>query len=301
VCGKYKDDIVSLFPKATIDQNISTEIKHRNIDSLPNDKITFVHEYDPEQNKGKILGDIKDILKRGELIVCAKKDDNNIFFQMKTEDGRYVGKDIDFAKQIAAALGVRLTYRMVYETHDAVVDAIANGEGDMGIADLSYTKSRSRKALYSVPYAIPKKMMLIDRVFLEKQEGKTLTHLLNSDEITICAPEHTSYETFVNTIFPKAKLLSLQNWEHNIIELIKNKKIIATMRDDIRIKFLIKKYPDILITAMPIILKSEEDPISAVVNFNSASFLIWINKFIENEAKTDAADAIVEKYGDYVK
>jgi ABC-type amino acid transport substrate-binding protein len=301
VCGRYKNDIASLFSKAATNQKISIEVKHEHTNYLPDDQITFEHEYNPEHNKGKVLGDIKDIIKREELIVCAKKDDNNIFFQMKTEDNKYVGKDIDFAKQIAAALGVRLTYRMVYKTHDAVVDAIANGEGDIGIADLSYTRSRSRKALYSTPYAIPKKMLLVNRVFLEKREEETLTQLLNSDDITICAPEHTSYETFVNTIFPKAKLLSLLNWERDIIESIKSKKVIATMRDDIRIKFLIKKHPDILITSMPIILGSEEDPISAVVNFNSVPFLIWVDKFIENEVKTDVADAIVEKYGDYVR
>jgi hypothetical protein len=73
------------------------------------------------------------------------------------------------------------------------------------------------------------------------------------------------------------------------------------MRDDIRIKFLIKRHPDILIMTMPVIMKDEEDPISVVVNFNSASFLMWINKFIENDAKTDLADSITEKYGDYVK
>jgi ABC-type amino acid transport substrate-binding protein len=298
---QYKNELVLLLQKNTTHKNLTIEENYSPPNYLSDSMVTFEHTRNTQADKGKILGDIKDILRRGELIVCAKKDDHNLFFQMKMEDGKYVGKDIDFTKQIAAALGVKLTYRMIYDTHDKVVEAISRGEGDIGVADLSYTQERSRKVLYSIPYVVPKKMLLVDRVFLEKKDEKTLTKLLNNNDTIICTAANTSYETFIKQMFPKANVLSKENWEETITETIRNREISATIRDDIRIKFLIKKHPDLLIMAMPIIINHEEDQIAAVVNFKSVQLLLWLNKFIETEAKIESADSILKKYEGYVK
>ncbi len=304
VVYKNKDDVKQMYrnvyAKITASQSHQVDKEKKFIEILPKDRFQIVHEYDSRSDYGKIFGNLFDIIDRGELIVCAKKDDKNILFQMKTQNGEYVGKDIDFAKQMASALGVKVTYRMCYKTYDEVVDAIANGEGDVGIAKLSYTPERARKVLYSSPYVISRKMLLINRVLFDDKRNETLAEILNRENSIIGVTKNTSYETFVTKMFPSAILLPEADWEGKVIELLKADKITATMRDEVRVKLLLKSEPQLLVKLMPIILKQETDSIAVVVNFKSNELLTWINKFIEvDKQNVDMVDQLIERYEEY--
>ncbi|MDR3224619.1 MAG: transporter substrate-binding domain-containing protein [Holosporales bacterium] len=300
---KNKNDLINFYQRISTksDPSQDDEKNDNDLDYLSDDMVTFEKHYDPVSDYEKHFGDVQDIVERGELVVCAKIDDYNVLFQMKVNDKRYIGADIDFAKQIAAALGVRLSYRMIYKTYDDVVDAIARGDGDIGIAKLSYTSERSKKILYTSSYAKFKKMVLINRIFFEKARKNTLRQLLNNRDVAVGVVKGSSYESFSQTMFPNATVIAEENWNDDIIQYLVKGKIMATMRDEIRIKSLLKLHPDLLIKLMPIIISDENDSIAAIVNPNSSQFLHWLDKFIETEKKVDTADSILKKYEDYVK
>lgn len=305
VVYNHRDDVKQVCrdvcTKITSSQKHQNDHKKKFIDILPKDRFQIVHKYDPYADYGKVFGKLSDIIARGELVVCAKKDDKNLLFQMKTSDGEYVGKDIDFAKQIAATLGVKVSYRMLYKTYDDVVDAIANGEGDVGIAKLSYTPDRSRKVLYSSPYVISRKTLLINRVLFESAGNKTLAEILDKENSIIGVTKDTCYEAFVTKMFPKANLLLESDWEGKIMKLLKDGKIIATMRDEVRVKLLLKSDPQLLVKLMPIIVDQETDSMAVVVSFDSEELLMWINKFINvDEQNVDTVDQLIERYEEYI-
>ncbi len=293
------DDIKSIVVRNTAN---SQEKNHKNIiEYAPDDKVKFEFDYNPYVDYGKIFGNIADIVKRNELVVCAKKDDKNHLFQMKTKYGQYVGKDIDFAKQIAQELGVKLTYRMVYNTYDDVVDAIVRKEGDIGIAKISYTPERCRKVLYSSPYVISRKTLLINRISFEKAQHKTLKTMLDNSEATIGVTQNTCYEAFVKKIFPKATMILDLDWEEKIIKPLEAGKITATMRDEVRVKLLLKSQPTLLVKLIPVIVEHETDSMAAIVNLEWKELLLWLNKFIEVEQNVDTVDTLIEKYGEYIQ
>ncbi|MDR0552604.1 MAG: transporter substrate-binding domain-containing protein [Holosporales bacterium] len=315
VLNRYSDSIGGVFDKI-VDffsgqkrQMVSKKIAPKQSSPeqyLDDDLVSYITEESEEEEDENTTesieyGTIEGILERGELVILAKKDDQNHLFQMKTSDGRYIGKDVDFSKQLAATLGVRLVYKMIYENYDDIVEAIERGEGDIGIAKMSYTPERSRKVLFSTPYVNSRKTLLVNRIALEKERGETLKVLLSNNESSIGVTEGTSYENFVRKIFPGATIVSKRNWEEDIIKPLEEGKLTATMRDEVRVKLLLKTQPALLVKLMPIILDCEPDSLAVVVNFRNVGLLCWINKLIEAEEVLESVDDLLSKYGEDIK
>ena len=263
-----------------------------------NDNVVFEFNKSPISNDAnKKFGDVEDIVKRGELIVCALKNPKNPLFQMKKGES-FIGEDINLAKRLADHLGVKLVYRMVYKSYDDVIDAVSRGEGDIGISKLSYTPNRSRKVLYSTPYVNSRKVLLINRLILEKDKPETIDDLFRNYSETIAVTKDTSYEIFAKKIFPHATIVSNKDWENYIIPKLESGEFAATMRDEVRIKLLLNENPKLLLKLLPIILKNEHDSMSAVVNLKNIAFLNFVNKFLELEYMPKNVDELIEKYKD---
>lgn len=279
---------------------------------------TFTKSYDVEvtyqtepqdfqKEKGRVYGDINDIIKRGEIVICSVSNTSNPLFLMKKKGSEnkkeldLVGADIELAKKIAKGLGVKLVFRLCYKNYEEVVNAIANGEGDIGLAKLSYTIERSRKVMYTEPYVIAKKTLLMSRQIAESNQEKSVKDLINDKKFKIGVAKGASYVEFAKLLFPKTQVLELENWEEQTIEKLKNKEIIATLRDNLRVNLLMNVHPDLSLKFIPIILKGENDYISGIVNYRSLELLNWINKFLESETKIKTIDDLMKEYEEYIK
>ena len=274
------------------------------------DDIDVVYQVTPQsfQNeKERVYGDINDIIKRGEIVVCSVSNTSNPLFLMKKKGSEnkekldLVGADIELAKRIAKGLGVRLLFRLCYKSYEDVVKAIAKGEGDIGIAKLSYTTERSRKVMYTEPYVIAKKTLLMSRQIAESNQEKSVKDLINDERFKIGVAKGASYVEFAKLLFPKSQILELNNWEKQTVEKLKNKEIIATLRDNLRVNLLMNQHPELSLKFIPIILKGENDYISGIVNYKSLELLNWINKFLESEIKIKSIDDLMKEYKEYIK
>ncbi|MDR2598573.1 MAG: transporter substrate-binding domain-containing protein [Holosporales bacterium] len=246
---------------------------------------------------------LRDILESGELVVCIK---GPILLSLDQDDSSadkmFQKTDIAFAKAMATTLGVRkLIFATNYKTYDAVVHAVENGEGDIGISNLSYTKERSRKVQFSIPYIREMgQTLLIDRKLLDDAEDSNLSSILNNDKVTIGAETNTSYQELVSKLFPLANLKTEDDWQREAVQDCTLGKISATIRDELRIKLLIHENPSLLFRFVPIILTDEPDLISAIVNLENTSLLEWTNTFIRNGYTRLSVDDIIKKYGGHV-
>lgn len=290
------------YGKSTDDVLISFAGKHVKVD------VTYQTEVpNPQEEKNRKYGDIDDILKRGEIVICSINDTANPLFLMKkkgtgnNEELDLVGADIELAKKIAKALGVRLVFRLCYKSYEDVVDAIANGEGDIGLSKLSYTTKRSRKVMYTKPYVVAKMVLLINRQIVESSRDKSIKDLLNNENISIGVKKGASYEEFAKLLFPKAKIVGIKNWEKDVVKKLLSKEITATIRDNLRTNILINQNPSLSLNIVPIILKDEIDYIPGIVNYNALKLLNWINRFFEVEIGIRTIDELMTKYEDYVK
>ncbi|MDR1609815.1 MAG: transporter substrate-binding domain-containing protein [Holosporales bacterium] len=255
----------------------------------------------PGADAGKHFGDVNDIVKRGELVVLSRKKDYTPIFQMKTKDG-YVGEDVEFAKMLADGLGVKLTIRMIYKDCDEIVDAIARGEGDIGISKISYTDERSRKVLYTDPYVTSGLCMLVNRLAIKRLRVNTLRELFDNRNAVVVGHKNTSYEYYARQYCTRAKFVSEADWDKVIIDNLRSSKFSATLRDSITVNLLLHEYPRYCLELLPINLKDVADPYAAVVNTKSTSLCVWVNKHlaINGGGQTDTS-RLMKKYNGYIK
>jgi ABC-type amino acid transport substrate-binding protein len=255
----------------------------------------------PGSDDYKIFGSINDIVKRGELIVCTRKKGTTPIFQMKTKNG-YVGEDIAFAKSIADSLGVKLTMRMLYDTCDDVVDAIANREGDVGISKISYTDKRAAKVLYTSPYVVSNLCILVNRLALKKLKIQTIGELFENKKAVIAGNKNTSYDYFAHQFSKGAKVVSVEDWENGIVGKVRKGEFAATVRDALVIKLLLHSDQKLCIEMLPIMLKDEADTYAAVVNNEDSSLCAWINRHLSVGYKEQrSVDKLIQKYSEHLK
>lgn len=259
----------------------------------------YVNPQDIKQSNN--LNDIDGIIKRKQLIVCAKKDKTTPIFMKKINENEFTGADIDFAKFIGKTLGVDVVFKMIYESYGDVVTAVQNGEGDIGISEISFTNLRSRQVFYSSPYVIAKKAILINRVALEKSNPKTLKNFLNEKKQTLAIEKGSAYEEYAKNLFPNAKLLIYKNFQNDIVPDLLNGKVDAAMFDEFRVKLLIQENPKLSIKLLPIILKEENDSISSVISYKNPKLLLYVNEILEKGKMIKNVDELIKKYEENAK
>jgi ABC-type amino acid transport substrate-binding protein len=277
------------------------------VDFVDSDKFSFDKiKYErkrppPEADEGKRFGDLKDIVRRGELVVLSRNIENTPIFLMKAKNG-YVGEDIEVAKLLADGLGVKLTIRMIYNNCDEIVNAIANGEGDIGISKISYTDERCPKVLYTNPYATSSLCMLVNRLAIKQLKVNTLQDLFDNKRAVIAGHKNTSYEYNARQFATHAKFVSVADWEGDIIKNLRKNKFSATVRDSIVINLLLHKKPSYCLELLPIMLKNNADSYAAVVNVKNAALCAWINKHLSiNRSEQQDVQRLIAKYKDYIQ
>jgi polar amino acid transport system substrate-binding protein len=98
------------------------------------------------------------ILKKGELSVGF--DSGYIPFEMTNQKGRYVGFDIDIAKEMAKAAGVKFV--PVNTAWDDIIPSLTTGKFDIIISGMTVTQEINLKINFANPYIIVVQSILIN-------------------------------------------------------------------------------------------------------------------------------------------
>lgn len=257
--------------------------------SLANSKFLL-----PEKNYSQ---DIQDIVTRGKLVVAILKTDNPPFF-MITPDGKLEGIDIELSERIAKELGVTLEVNRTANTYDEVVNLVASGKVDLGASKLSYTDERAKKVLYTTPYAVFRKAMLVNRLAYASikryRNVESLIDLFSKSDAKIGVVKKSSYVDFAKKLFPNASVDEIETWDQGL-KLLQEGKLLALFRDEIETRKFLLSRPDANLKLLSLIIKSQEDSIRMVVPRERLHFLLWINGLLEtNQIKYDA-NMILEK------
>ncbi len=254
-----------------------------------------------QQMQTLAIPEIQRITEKGKIVVLMTNTDYNPFFRMKSSDGSYKGIDMEMAQAVADSLGVKLEVKAIYKSYDDVVNAIAKGEGDIGISKMSYTIERSKKVLFSSPYVIFKKSLLINRVQLSKIDSKnSLKEIMNSGTLPIVVAPG-SYDDFSLALFPKSKPEEVEKWDSDGIKKLLEGKYFAAFRDELRIKLVLRKNPQATLHLLPVILKDEDDPIRMIVNKECFGLWLWVNSYLSNNIKPYTYDELFARFGHLLK
>jgi polar amino acid transport system substrate-binding protein len=248
--------------------------------------------------------DIETIVERGELVVALADDQDPPWF-FKTEEGEYLGFDIELAHAIAKELKVSVRFNQEAPTYNAVADVIAAGRADIAITDLSLTLERAKKVSFSKPYGFLQQAIVLNRLAYArlKVDGvkkPSITQKLNQPQAVIAVSKGTSYESWARELFPKATFYLVDDWDDAFVEKFRSGEIAAAFRADLALRRMIGIKPSLKVYVQPILLEGKVDTIHIAVPAEKIHLLQWVNDYIETKKIRVGVGDLFRDYPDLV-
>ncbi len=224
------------------------------------------------------------ILQRGELRVGLEP--GYMPFEMKDKKGNIIGFDVDMAKAMAKAMGVKL--KLVPTAWDGIIGSLLTGKFDILISGMTITQERNLKINFANPYISVGQTILAQK----KHAGKTWKDL-DKPEYTIVTKLGVTGEIATRKMFKHAKIRTFET-EADAAQEVLNGKADAFVYD--------KPYNAIFFAAkgQGKLIHMDKDltyePLGWAVRKGDPDFLNWLNNFL-NQVKHDGVyDRIYNKW-----
>lgn len=240
--------------------------------------------------------DIQNIKNRGKLIVAIHSKDQPPFFFIN-KNNELDGLDIEIAKGIAEALGVKLEFNRKAKSFNDLVDIVDRGEADLVISKLSRTLKRSQIVNYSNPYIVFRQALILNRLELAKKapSNEDIAPFIKDFTGKIGVIANSSYVNYAKKNFPRATVVELPTWD-DVVEAVFNGKILAGYRDEMEIKKIIKGRSDASLKVKSVVIKDVTDPIAIAISRKNTQLLYWVNLYLENLNLDLDAEKLLNKY-----
>ena len=159
---------------------------------------------------------LPEILSRGALRVGLTGDQPPL--NMMSRSGKLEGLEVDLSTALAASMGVRL--ELVQKPFPDLLPALQRGDVDVVISGVTITPERNTQVAFAGPYFVTGKSILTKEATLKEVQD---ARQLDDPQRTYVALAGSTSEIFVKTMFPKAKLVTTENYEAAVQMVIDNK------------------------------------------------------------------------------
>ncbi|MBW2133369.1 MAG: transporter substrate-binding domain-containing protein [Deltaproteobacteria bacterium] len=229
---------------------------------------------------------LEKILKSGKLRVGFEA--GYMPFEMTDKKGNFVGFDIDMAKEMAKAMGVKFT--PVNTAWDGIIPALITEKFDIIMSGMTVTQERNLKVNFADPYIIVGQTILIAK----KHEGKVKSYKdLNSPEFTVTSKLGTTGEQAVKRMIPKANYKSFETEPEAALEVVNGKAdafvydlpycaVFAAQQGAGKMVFLDEPFT--------------YEPLAWAINKGDPDFLNWLNNFLRQVRNDGRYDRIYNKW-----
>jgi polar amino acid transport system substrate-binding protein len=191
---------------------------------------------------------------------------------MKDKDGKYIGFEIDVAKQLASDMGVKPVFRE-YEWNK-LIPALLNKEIDIIASGISITPKRGLQIRFSDPYS-SSGYNLVSNLKLTKDF--TSIQDLNDSKVYIGVVKGTVSEGLVPKVFPRAKLDTFKD-NKEATDAVVNGTIHAFVASAPTPRFVALNYPDEVDLPLdkPLLVTKE----AFAINRHNPEMLAYLNSWI---------------------
>ena len=223
-----------------------------------------------KQNSPSSSPVIDRIVDRGELVVgtMGKMPPMN----MTTKDGDLIGMEIDLAKSIAAAMGVKARF----ETMDfsKLLQALEEGKVDMVMSGMTMTPARNMKAAFVGPYFQSGKAFLTKiKTIAEADEAEDV----NVADTKLVALKGSTSQAFVEKFIPKATLFTVGDYDEAVDMVLKD-KVHAMVADYPICVVSVFRYPDAGL--LGVVTPITYEPIGIAVPPGDPLLVNWLENFM---------------------
>ena len=229
---------------------------------------------------------LESILKRHELRVGFEA--GYVPFEMTDKKGRYVGFDIDVAKEMAKAMGVKFV--PVNTAWDSIIPSLITDKFDIIMSGMTVTQERNLKINFADPYINVGQTILIN----QKDQSKIKSYKdLNNPKYIVTSKLGTTGEQAVQRLIPKCTYKSFKTEPEAALEVVNGKadafvydlpycsKLMAQQGAG-KLVFLDKPFT--------------YEPLAWAIRKGDPDFMNWLNNFL-NQIKNDGRyDRIYNKW-----
>ena len=218
-----------------------------------------------------------------------------------------MGTDIAIANRIAKELGVKLEMLRHYDSYEDVVRAVAGGEADLGISDLTPTFARQQIVLFSDPYATFSLAVLCNREKMVQKDIRIEPHAtfdefcaaFNNPSLTIAVEGGTSQYDQAQKMFPKAHVKSYPDFKAALKDTRYGQADLC-LNTDFDILFVKLFDPELGFYCSMVRVPDMKDPICVAVSPACGDMLGLVNEVVKFYTLGNAADTI-RKYRSFLK
>ncbi|QTA83413.1 Glutamine ABC transporter, glutamine-binding protein [Desulfonema limicola] len=229
---------------------------------------------------------LEEILKRGELRVGFEA--GYMPFEMTDKKGEFVGFDIDIAKEMAKAMGVKFV--PVNTAWDGIIPSLITNKFDIIMSGMTVTQERNLKINFADPNIVVGQAILLAK----KHEGVIKSYKdLNDSKFVVTSKLGTTGEQAVQRHIPKCTYKSFETETEAVLEVI-NGKADAYVYDQ----------PNCVVVMAEqgvgkLVFLDEPftyEPLAWAVRKGDPDFLNWLNNFLRQIKNDGRYDRIYNKW-----
>jgi len=208
-------------------------------------------------------------------------------FEMKDKKGNIIGFDVDMAKVMAKAMGVKL--QLVPTAWDGIIAGLLTDKFDIIMSGMTVTQERNLKINFASPYISVGQTIIAQK----KHAGKTWKELDNP-KYTIVTKLGVTGEIATRKMFKKAKIRTFETEADGAQEVLNGKADAFVYDKPYNAIFFSQKQATGNIVHLDSDLTYE--PLGWAVRKGDPDFINWLNNFL-NQAKHDGQyDKIYSKW-----
>ncbi len=229
---------------------------------------------------------LEEILKRGELRVGFEA--GYMPFEMTDKKGNFVGFDIDMAKEMAKAMGVKFV--PVNTAWDGIIPSLITGKFDIIMSGMTVTQERNLKVNFADPYIIVGQTILLNK----KHEGTVKSYKdLNDPKYIVTSKLGTTGEQAVKRLISKCTYKSFETETEAALEVVNGKADAFVYDLPFCVVFLAQQ------GAGKLVFLDEPftyEPLAWAVNKGDPDFLNWLNNFLRQVKNDGRYEQIYNKW-----
>jgi len=227
---------------------------------------------------------LNEIVQRGELRVGMEP--GYMPFEMKDKKGRIIGFDVDIAKDMAKAMGVKL--KLVPTAWDGIIAGLLTNKYDIIMSGMTVTQQRNLKVNFADPYVVVGQTILI-----KKSLAGTIKSAKDLDDpkYTVVTKLGVTGEVATRKFFKKAKILTFETESDAASEVLNGRADAMVYDQPYNVLFMAGKGKG---TLVHLDTPLTYEPLGWAVRKGDPDFLNWLNNYL-TQIKGDKVIDFYEK------
>ena len=207
---------------------------------------------------------------------------------VKSKSGQMIGLEVDLAKGLAYALGLKID--IVQMPFGRLLPALKKGKVDMVMSGVDITPERTKDFLFVGPYLLSGKSLVTASKALA---GAETVDDVNTADVTFVTLKNSTSESFVKKNMPKAKLVTVDNYEQAVAKVI-DRSASAMIADMPACVLAVLRNPDSGLVTLEEPLSVE--PMGIAVSAKDPRFYNLIDNYIDAIEATGILSALRAKW-----